>query len=63
VHVVLRAADDIGTLRRPQVYHAIRKALLATFTRDDFRVVHLSIQRDHVHLLGEASDRMAAHGS
>ena len=59
VHVVLRAAGDIGTLRRRQVYHAIRKALIATFTRENFRVVHLSIQRDHVHLLGEASDRMA----
>jgi len=59
VHVVLRAAEDVGTLRRRQVYHAIRKALLATFTRDDFRVVHLSIQRDHVHLLGEANDRIA----
>ncbi len=59
VHVVLRVAKDVGTLRRRQVYHAIRKALIATFTRDDFRVVHLSIQRDHVHLLGEASGRMA----
>jgi REP element-mobilizing transposase RayT len=59
VHVVLRATEDVGTLRRRQVYHAIRKALVATFTRDDFRVVHLSIQRNHVHLLGEANDRMA----
>ncbi len=59
VHVVLRVSRDVGTLRRRQVYHAIRKALIATFTRDDFRVVHLSIQRDHVHLLGEASDRIA----
>jgi REP element-mobilizing transposase RayT len=59
VHVVLRAAADVGTLRRRQVYQAIRKALVVTFTRDDFRVVHLSIQRDHVHLLGEASDRIA----
>ncbi len=59
VHVVLRVSREVGTLRRRQAYHAFRKALVATFTRDDFRVVHLSIQRDHVHLLGEASDRMA----
>ena len=58
-HVVLRAAEDVGSLRRRQVYHAIRKALLVTFTRENFRIVHVSIQRNHVHLLGEASDRMA----
>src|SRR5579862_3192678 len=59
VHVVLRATEDVGMLRRRQVYQAIRKALVTTFARDNFRVVHLSIQRDHVHLLGAASDRIA----
>ncbi len=59
VHIVLRVTNEVGTLRRRQAYHAIRKALVTTFARDNFRVVHLSIQRDHVHLLGEASDRMA----
>jgi REP element-mobilizing transposase RayT len=41
------------------VYHAIRKATRTTARRQDFRIVHLSIQHDHVHLLVEANDKAA----
>ena len=58
VHVTIRAVDDVGRLRHFEAYHAVRKALVATF-RDNFRIVHLSIQGTHVHLLIEASDRLA----
>src|SRR3954468_703985 len=59
VHVVLRAVRAVGNLRRRSVYHAIRKATRTTARREDFRIVHLSIQHDHVHLLVEASDKAA----
>ena len=63
VHVVLRVVRAVGNLRRRCVYQAIRQATLTTALRDDFRIVHLSIQRTHVHLLVEADDRAAlAHG-
>ncbi|HMG20986.1 MAG TPA: transposase [Kofleriaceae bacterium] len=63
VHVVLRVVRAVGNLRRRCVYHAIREATLTTALREDFRVVHLSIQRTHVHLLVEADDKGAlAHG-
>jgi REP element-mobilizing transposase RayT len=59
VHVTIRAIDDVATLRRFDSYHAVRKALVATFGRDTFRIVHLTIQGNHIHLLIEASDRTA----
>jgi REP element-mobilizing transposase RayT len=59
VHVTLRAIGAVGNLRRRRVYHAIREATLTTARREDFRIVHLSIQRTHVHLLVEAEDKEA----
>jgi REP element-mobilizing transposase RayT len=59
VHVTLRAISAVGNLRRRCVYRAIREATLTTARRDGFRIVHLSIQRTHVHLLVEAKDKTA----
>jgi REP element-mobilizing transposase RayT len=59
VHVTLRAVDAVGSLRRRHVYHAIREATITTARREDFRIVHASIQRTHVHLLVEAKDKAA----
>src|SRR5215475_13131915 len=59
VHVVLRVVGAVGNLRRRCVYQAIREATLTTARREDFRIVQLSIQRTHVHLLVEANDKLA----
>ena len=59
VHVVLRVTGEVGRLRRRRAYQAIRWALLRSLGRHDFRVVHLSIQGRHIHLLCEADDRAA----
>ena len=59
VHVVLRVIRAVGNLRRRCVYRAIREATLTIARREDFRIVHLSIQRTHVHLLVEANDKGA----
>src|SRR5215813_9826019 len=59
VHVTLRLVGAVGNLRRRCVYQAIREATLTTARREDFRIVHLSIQRTHIHLLVEASDKQA----
>jgi REP element-mobilizing transposase RayT len=59
VHVTLRVVGAVGNLRRRCVYQAVREATLTTARREDFRIVHLSIQRTHVHLLVEANDRGA----
>jgi REP element-mobilizing transposase RayT len=59
VHVTLRAVPAVGSLRRRRMYHAIREATIVTARREDFRIVHLSIQRTHVHLLVEAKSSAA----
>ena len=59
VHVVLRAVKAVGSLRRRRVYQAIREATRTVARRADFRIVHLSIQRTHVHLLVEAKNKAA----
>ena len=59
VHVVLRVIAAVGNLRRRFTYRAIREATLTTARREDFRIVHLSIQRTHLHLLVEAQHKQA----
>jgi REP element-mobilizing transposase RayT len=59
VHVVQRVVPELGRLRRRACYAAIARALTRVLGRDDFRIVHVSIQRTHLHLLVEASDERA----
>ena len=59
VHVVLRVIGAVGNLRRRFTYRAIREATLTTARREDFRIVHVSIQCTHVHLLVEADHKEA----
>lgn len=54
--VTLRAA--ISTLRRPDIFVAIRDDLCAA-RASHFQVVHFSVQGDHLHLLVEADNREA----
>ena len=63
VHITLRTVKAVGGLRRRRAYHAIRGALHRTWRREDFRIVHISIQREHIHLICEANDKLAlGHG-
>jgi REP element-mobilizing transposase RayT len=55
VHVTLRVVDGVGGLRCKAMYGAIDAATRAVAGRADFRIVHTSIQRDHLHALAEAS--------
>ncbi len=53
VHVTLRAAVGVPSLRGARVFGALRAALDAS-SAAGFRVVQFSAQRDHVHLVVEA---------
>jgi REP element-mobilizing transposase RayT len=55
-HVSVRVAKAVGRLRKRHIYMAVREAMITAFGRDDFRIVHLSIQGNHIHLLVEAKD-------
>jgi Transposase IS200 like len=59
VHVTLRVVSAVGKLRRRCVYRAIREATLTTARRENFRIVHVSIQSNHIHLLVEAENAQA----
>jgi REP element-mobilizing transposase RayT len=59
VHVMLRALPSVQRLRCRGGYEAIRAALIHFVEGDDFRVVHISIQRNHLHLIVEAANKQA----
>jgi REP element-mobilizing transposase RayT len=46
-------------LRQHELFLEVRRALVAGRERFGFRLVHFSVQRDHLHLLAEAADRRA----
>jgi REP element-mobilizing transposase RayT len=60
-HVTLRVVGAVGYLRKRHVYRAIRLALETVLERKtaDFRIVHFSIQGNHLHLVCEADDKRA----
>jgi REP element-mobilizing transposase RayT len=63
IHVTCRALPRVGNLRRDAIYAAIREATTVVARHDGLRIVHLSIQRSHIHLLVEAdSGRALTHG-
>lgn len=63
VHIVMRTTREfsrhVGTLRQRCFYEALRRVLVRYLEGGDFRVVHISIQKNHLHLLVEAEDRKA----
>lgn len=57
-HITLRVTSELGWLRRLDMYAAVRGALRTVLGRHaDFRIVHLSLQNTHLHLIVEASDQ------
>src|SRR5262245_7994113 len=58
-HAVLRTRKDVGRLRKSKVYHALRATLRRMLGTLGFRVVHLSIQHNHLHFLVEAASKDA----
>ncbi|MBA3405643.1 MAG: transposase [Gemmatimonadaceae bacterium] len=59
VHAMLRTVDTVPRLRQRRIYRAIRRVLQRCLGRADFRVIHVSIQRDHLHLIVEAQNQLA----
>ena len=57
VHVTLRVVPEIGSLRKRAMYAAIRQATLTAASHGMIRIVQISIQRRHLHLLVEAKNK------
>ena len=59
VHVTTRVVGSAAGLRRKDIYLGLREATIVTAKREDFRIVHMTIQRDHLHLIVEADSKDA----
>jgi REP element-mobilizing transposase RayT len=58
-HVTLRMRTDVPSLRTVPIVHEIEKSFAMACRRPGFRLVHYSLQGNHVHLIVEAQDRDA----
>jgi REP element-mobilizing transposase RayT len=60
LHIVLRVAIDVARLRNGKGWRAVRRALTVTQQRRvPFRIVHFSLQRNHIHMVCEADSKEA----
>jgi REP element-mobilizing transposase RayT len=59
VHVTLRAAGSVPNLRSQRCMAAVRRAFVGSKGRLGLRLVHFSVQRNHIHLLVEAEGKRA----
>jgi REP element-mobilizing transposase RayT len=57
LHITVRLADGLPSLRRGGALKVVLLALSASSDRHGMRIVHYSIQKNHLHLLVEADDR------
>ena len=58
LHVTLRTLPVARNLRRMDAYRAVRIAARVVLARSEFRLVHFSIQSNHIHLIVEAESRV-----
>jgi putative transposase len=59
LHVTLRVRRGVRSLREHALFRVVRQALSNGKSQFGFSLVHFSVQRDHLHLIAEASDRRA----
>jgi REP element-mobilizing transposase RayT len=57
-HVTLTVLDDVAPLRKRDLYAAVKQAI-GVANDDAFRIVHHSVQGNHLHLAVEANDKTA----
>ena len=58
-HVTLRVLSHVWNLRSRRALAVVERALTGARTWREFRVVHFSVQGDHLHLVVEADDNRA----
>lgn len=55
MHVTMRRAKGLPSLRSQRLFRVVREAIRDS-QREGFRIVHFSVQADHVHMIIEADD-------
>ena len=59
VHVTTRVRPEAARLRSRECYRAVACCIGKARERDGFRLVHFTVQSNHLHLIAEARDAMA----
>ena len=59
VHVTLRVRQGLPNLRQAVLLAQLRESFAQACDRPDFRLVHYSVQSNHLHLIVEAKDQNA----
>ena len=60
MHVTLRSGPAVRCLRSDRAFPAVRRALYVA-SRGNFRIIHFTVQDDHLHLIVEADDNRRKH--
>jgi len=55
-HVTIKILPGLADLRKSAVYHLVETAFFEGSRKPGFRLVHFSVQTNHLHLIVEASD-------
>ncbi len=59
VHVTMRAREGLPSFRSDRLLFEAMRRSIASSEKDDFRVVHFSVQSNHLHFIVEAEDGRA----
>jgi REP element-mobilizing transposase RayT len=59
LHITLPVLGSVPHLRTSDLYDAIKYALRMCGVKDDFQIVHHSVQGNHIHLVVEATSKTA----
>src|ERR1700745_1020662 len=59
LHVTLRMTRAVWSLRSQRCFRLLKSAFYWSSAKTDFRVVHYSVQGNHIHLLVEAEGKLA----
>ena len=59
LHITVRMLKSVPDLRQDRAVAAIRAVFMKARDRKGFRLTNYSVQRDHIHLIAEATDRVA----
>jgi putative transposase len=55
-HLTWHTAEDVRSLRGKKLFRQVREAFRRCHEKEGFRIVHFSVQGNHLHALGEADD-------
>src|SRR4051794_8598072 len=59
IRITARVVPAIGALLRRRTYQAVRRAVVTSLARSDFRIVRIALRGQRLELVVEADDKIA----